>query len=135
MSISAGTVTTWDGMSIVNGTNRHATTYTGQGQVALPRLYQLGTGVWVNYDSSGDSAVAEGQITQEFIDSSGHTFLDLVVAKLGQSGSLTIVAADEIASLTNDVAMLIKIIDTTPVQGNRNSVWGQLTWQILGAWT
>jgi hypothetical protein len=131
-----GYVTNFVGVgAIVNGTTRKATTYSTDGKVITPRLWQMTNGVWVHYDGTSDALESPGTVTQEFFDTSGHAGLfDTLRASLGKLGDVTMTEVD---GVTTHVAagILIEVIDNTPIQGNRNKIWCQCTWKILEDWT
>ena len=133
MTISAGYVTTWNGVTIVDGNTKKATTYTGRGTEALPRLFQIGNGVWLNYDQ-GNAATTEGKIKQEVLLTAGSGLMDTMLLQLGREGALVLTDNDGVTTETNTSAMLLVVADTTPVQGTRANVWVEMTWQILGTW-
>jgi hypothetical protein len=131
-----GYVTNWGTIgAIVNGTTRLATTYSDDAIVAKPRIYTSGTGVKVHYDGTSDALTVAGQVVQEFFDTAGPAFIQTMRGDLGAVGTLTMTEADGVGTHTA-TAILIKVMDTTPVQGNRDRVWCQCTWEILSeAWT
>ena len=134
MSIASGYITTWNAVAFLEGaTTRKATTYTSNGVIVRPRLITLPNGTLANYDGSGPSPTTPGTISQEFFDTAGATFLDTLEGQKGIMGTLVMKKAES-AGTESVSAILINVQDTTPVQGNRDRVWGRATWRIVGDW-
>jgi len=135
MGIAVGYVTMFDLVAVVNGTTRRATTYTGDGTIAKARVITLPNGTKVNYDGTSDSPTTLGRVTQEFLDTAGSAYMTSLHNKLGNVGLLVLTdAADDPTTYLSASAILIKVQDTTPVQGARDKVWCTATWEIVGAW-
>jgi hypothetical protein len=131
-----GYVTNFVGVgAIVNGTTRKATTYATDGVVVTPRLWQTFDGVWVHYDGTNDALSSPGMVTQEFFDTSGSSGLfDTLRSAMGVLGDLTVTELDDVTTHVA-AAILVEVVDNTPVQGNRDKIWCQCTWKILEDWT
>jgi hypothetical protein len=130
-----GYVTNFVGVgAIVNQTTRFATTYSTDGKIITPRIYKLPNGVKVHYDGTSDALESPGEVTQEFFDSQGQAgLIDTLRASLGKVGTITMTEADGSTTHTA-TAILVSVLDTTPVEGNRNKIWCKCTWEILDDW-
>jgi hypothetical protein len=129
-----GYVTNWSTTgAIVNGTTRRATTYATDGLIAKPRIYTQTNGVKVHFDGITTALTSPGQVTQEFFDTGGVTAIDALRSNLGAVGTLTMTPVS--GSTTTATAILVRVEDTTPVQGSRARVWCSCTWEILTTWS
>lgn len=131
-----GYVTNFVGVgAIVNGTTRLATTFASDGKLITPRIWVMTNGVKVHYDDTDDALETPGMVSQEFFDTSGYSGLyNTLRAALGTVGTLTMTELNGTTTHTA-TAILTKVIDNTPVQGNRDKVWCQCTWEIMSDWT
>ena len=131
-----GYVTNFVGVgAIVNGTTRKATTFSSDGKVISPRIWTMTNGVKVHYDGTDAALETPGTVTQEFFDTAGHAGLyDTLRAAMGVLGALTMTELDGVTTHAA-TAILIQVMDNTPVQGNRDKIWCACTWEILSDWS
>ena len=137
---TSGYVTSWDPepagspVAIVNGTTRKAINFPDDGLIVQPRIYTTSTGIKVHYDGVSAAPTTPGVVTQELLDKSGLTWLISMKALRGQVGTLTMVDADGLSFGTAQ-GILTRVIDITPVDIKRDSVWVSLTWEMIGDWS